>query len=82
VADAIRAFLRELLSKFVTFQAIRNGEDITEVDFENRVNQLDDTKMTIGLTTKQCLHKLLDEGYTLLLMIRRNFTEYSGSIAV
>ena len=82
VADAIRALLRELLSKFVTFQAIRNGEDITEVDFENRVNQLDDTKMTIGLTTKQCLRKLLDEGYTLLLMIRRNFTEYSGSVAV
>ena len=74
--------MRKLLSKFVTFQAIRNGEDITEVDFENRVNQLDDTKMTIGLTTKQCLRKLLDEGYTLLLMIRRNFTEYSGSVAV
>ena len=55
VADAIRAFLRKLLSKFVTFQAIRNGEDITEVDFENRENQLDDSKMTIGLTTKQCL---------------------------
>lgn len=62
VADAIRAFLKKLLSKFVTLQAIREQEDITDVNFLDPKNQLGDDALTIGMVTKQCLQKLLNEG--------------------
>lgn len=42
--------------------AIRKVDDITKVDFENPTTHLDDSKMTIGMITKQLLQKLLDEG--------------------
>ena len=62
VADSIRAFLKKLLSKFVTLQAIRAEDDVTKVDFLNPANQLDDSTMTIGMLTKQRLLRLLGEG--------------------
>lgn len=62
VADVIRAFLKKLLSKFVILQAIREQDDITEVDFKNPVNHLGDHVITIGIVTKQRLQKLLNEG--------------------
>ena len=60
VADAI--FLRKLLSKFVTLQAIKMEEDVRKVDFRNPANHLDNSAMTIGMLTKQHLQKLFDEG--------------------
>ena len=62
VADAIRLFLKKLLSKFVTLQAIRAVDDVTKVNFQNPANQLNDSAITIGMVTKQCLQKLLNEG--------------------
>ena len=62
VADSIRVFLKKLLSKFVTLQAIRAEDDVTKVDFENPANHLGDSAITIGIVTKQCLQKLLNEG--------------------
>ena len=56
------SFLRKLLSKFVTVRAIKETEDVTQVDFTLSANQLDDANITIGITTKQRLKKLLDEG--------------------
>ena len=43
VADSIRAFFKKLLSKFVKLQAISLVSDITEVDFTDHNNQLDDS---------------------------------------
>ncbi len=62
VADSIRVFMRKLLSKFVTIQAIKAEDDVTLVDFQNSANQLDDSAITIGMVTKQRLRKLLNEG--------------------
>ena len=62
VTDSIQAFLKKLLSKFVTLQAIKAEDDVTKVDFLNPVNQLDDSTMTIGMLTKQRLLRLLGEG--------------------
>ena len=62
VADAIRAFLKKLFSKFLTFNAIRSEDDITKVDFEKTANHLDDSNLTVRLVTKQRLQKLLDDG--------------------
>ena len=52
VADAIRSFLRKILAKFVTIQAIKSKNDITTVAYECIDNQLDDNHITIGITTK------------------------------
>ena len=62
VGDAIQSFLKKILAKFVTLQAIKAHTDIMAVDFQCPSNQLDDDKITIGFTTKQCLLKLFDEG--------------------
>lgn len=62
IADAIRIFLKKLLSKFVTIQVIRDTRDITKVDFQNPENQLSDSAITIGIVTKQLIQKLLNEG--------------------
>lgn len=62
VAKAIRRFLKQLLSKFVTIRAIKASADITEVDFGNTDNQLDDKNIFIGLVTKQKLQKLFNDG--------------------
>ena len=61
VDDAIRALLTKLLSKFVTLQAIIEQDDITKVDFTNPVNHLSNHVIIIGMVTKQCLQKLLNE---------------------
>ncbi len=74
VADAIRAFMKKLLSKFVTLRAIKKEEDITKVEFEDTTNLLDDSKITVGMVTKQRLEKLLTK-VTLVSVIRRNFTK-------
>ena len=62
VSDAIRSFLRKLLSKFIKLPVIRNCDDITEVNFSERDNQLGDSQLTIGIVTKQALKKLFEEG--------------------
>ena len=62
VAWSIREFIKKLFSKFVTIQAIKASSDITKVEFQKPENHVDDTKVTIGMVTKQCLMKLLNEG--------------------
>lgn len=62
VSDAIRSFLRKLLSKFLTIESIRSADDITTVEYENAANHLDNHAITIGLVTRQRLNKLFDEG--------------------
>lgn len=37
-------------------------DDITKVEFESATNHLDNSKVTIGLVTKQRLLRLLDDG--------------------
>ena len=59
VADEIRAIF-ENLGKFVKVPVIKAALDVTLVNFKNRVNQVD---IMVGLVTKQCLKRLLDEGY-------------------
>ena len=46
----------------MTVQVIKNCDTMTQVQFEERVYQLDDLNWTIGILTESCLHKLLDEG--------------------
>ena len=63
VASAIRSFLKKLLSKFVTLQAIRaEQDDTTKVSFQNPANHLGDHAITIGMVTKERLRKLLNDG--------------------
>lgn len=62
VAKAIRRFLRQLLSKFITIRAIKANEEVTDVDFNNSENQLTDSNLVIGFVTKQKLQKLFDDG--------------------
>ena len=62
VAGAIREFFKQLLGKFVTIHAIKAKADILEVDFNDLDNQLDDSKLVIGFTTRQKLRKLFDDG--------------------
>ena len=59
IASTIRDFLLKLFSKFISIQAIKATEDITKVEYEN---QLSDSQITIGLVTKSCLRKLLEDG--------------------
>lgn len=63
VGDTIHSFLKKMLTKFVTLQAIKAQTDITALDFQSSDNQLDNDKITIGFVTKQCLHQLFDEVY-------------------
>ena len=76
VDDAIRAFLKKLLSKFVTLQAIREQDDITKLDFTNPVNHLSDHAITIGMVTKQHLQKLLNEVALVPIMKGSSMQEY------
>ena len=62
IADAIREFLKKLLSKFVKLQAIAGIENITDVDFANSSNHLSDSQVTIGFVTRNRLQHLLDAG--------------------
>ena len=62
IADAIRSFLKKILAKFVTIQAIKSKSDVTTVAYECIDNQLDDDHITIGITTKSCLTKLFNDG--------------------
>ena len=62
VADEMRSFLRKILAKFVTIQAIKSKNDVTAVPYECVTNQLDNDHITIGITTKSCLMKLFDDG--------------------
>ena len=62
ITDAVRVFLKKLLSKYVTIQAIKNCDDNTQVQFKGKANQLDDSNLTDGILTKECLSKLLEDG--------------------
>ena len=62
VADAIRSFLKKLLSKFVTLPAITSASNITRVNFADTNNQLENSAITIGIMTKRALNKLFDNG--------------------
>ena len=59
IPTEIRSFLKKVFSKFVTVRAIKEAQDVTEVDFTSIANQLDDTNITIGIAR---LKKLLDDG--------------------
>ena len=52
VIDELCVLLKKLLIKFVTFQAIKNCDDITQVQFKGKANQLDDQNLTDGSLTK------------------------------
>jgi hypothetical protein len=50
------------LGKFVSIQYIREAEDIKDVQYDNRENQLKDKQLFIGFMTKQQITKLLNDG--------------------
>lgn len=54
--------LRKLLSKFVSPTVVRDATDLTEVCYADQANQLDDSKLFVGLLTRSKLQKKLDEG--------------------
>ena len=61
VADAIRTFLKKLLSKFVKLPVITTA-NVTEIDFSNSDNQLANCSITVGIVTRQLLNKLFNDG--------------------
>ena len=73
IADEIRAFVKKLLGKFIKLEAIRGEDDVTNVDYFCEDNQLSDSELTIGIMTKQLLHRLLMMEI-LMRMQRKHFT--------
>lgn len=59
IADEIRAFLKKLLGKFIKLEA---ADDVTKVDYVCEDNKLSDSEITIGVMTKQLLHRLFNDG--------------------
>ncbi len=62
VYKQLRNFVKRLLGKFVSIQYIREAEDIKDVQYNNRENQLEDKQLFIGFMTKQQITKLLNDG--------------------
>ena len=57
----MKSLLQKLLGRFVTVAAMDAAGSVTNVHFEKRDNQLIDNELMIGFTTKQVLHRLVDE---------------------
>ena len=62
VYKQLRNFVKRLLGKFVSIQCIREAEDIKDVQYNNRNNQMEDKQLFIGFMTKQQITKLLNDG--------------------
>ena len=61
--DVLKAFLKNVLGKFVKITCLRDLHDGgVDVDFSSRENQLDDLNIFVGFTTKQLVQKLLHDG--------------------
>lgn len=54
--------LRKLLSKFILARVIRDSVELTEIDYTDRANQVDDSQLFIGLITRSEIQKKLDGG--------------------
>ncbi|KAK5882521.1 hypothetical protein CesoFtcFv8_021099 [Champsocephalus esox] len=59
----VRAFTRKLMSKFLKPAAFRTTS-LESVDLQDQENQLPDTQLGIGLTTKSTLIRLHEAVYT------------------
>ena len=59
--SAMQGLVRKLLERFVILSAIDEVQSITDVDFQNTSNQLADSALMIGFSTKQILQILQDE---------------------
>ena len=62
VYNQLRNFVKKLLSKFVSIQYIRETEDIKDVEYTKRENQLEDRQLFIGFMTEQQITKMLNDG--------------------
>lgn len=65
VHDKLQFIFSNVLSKFVKVSVIRDAKDrgkLENVDFQCTDNQLSNSNLFIGFTTRQVLQKLLDEG--------------------
>ena len=59
----MRAFLKNVLSRFIQVQSIVDaGDDITKVKYKDPSCQMSDDKLYIGIVTRVKQRKLLDEG--------------------
>ena len=59
--DAMERVLRTLLGRLVTVTAMDSANTVVEVDFNSKPNQLIDSQLMIGFTTKQVLGRVQDE---------------------
>jgi len=59
----MRKFLKGIMCRFIKPSVIKDIRDVTEIDYTDRNNHLDNDKVHIGLITRSKLRKLLDEGY-------------------
>lgn len=50
--------LRKFMCKFIKMQVIKNA-DLTEIDFSNRLNQLNDDELAIGMHVACMLYTFL-----------------------
>ena len=62
VADGIQSFLKSLLGRFLTIESILSSDNVENVDFMNPNNHLHKDDVSVGMITKQCLHKCLENG--------------------
>lgn len=59
--DVMKNLLQKLLGRFITVEALDAVSSTTSVPFEDRLNQLDNSGLMIGFTTKQLIHRLMTE---------------------
>ena len=59
--EAIEEMFKTLLGRFVTLSAMDTTNNVINVDFGSKENQLSDRHLMVGFATKQVLSQLQDE---------------------
>ena len=60
--DHIISFLKKFLSRFIRAAVLKQSTDILIIEYTNIENQLNDTELFIGMTTRQQLNRFIDDG--------------------
>ena len=60
--NQLHSFIKKLLSKFLSVQHMKTVDNIKDVKYHERENQLQDKQLFIGIMIKQNVGKLLRDG--------------------
>ena len=65
VHDVLKSFVRKVFGKFIKISAMRSlheGDGLLDIDFVSVEEQLDNSSIFIGFTTRQLIRKLYNDG--------------------